>query len=456
MLFKNASVSTLASVSLVCTATAGESASEKSSKAADITPLLTPVENTGPQWGVGIGLRVAKTAFKGEDQNVEDILPMFYYEGERFFVRGTEGGVHLWDNDQFGFDALTRYRYFDFPEELEGDLDRHSFDLGLRAYWNLNETSRLAAEILTDFDGRMHGSARWEADYYGNRWSLSPLVELRLKSSDFNSYYYGLDLDDVDAGIDARAAVKGRYHVWRNLHLEGSLEARWLDGNTQDSRMIDDSMEYMAYIGVGFFEDPIKSYAKSSGSTLNAKPYYRISQGWGNDSTLAQIFAGDIRKDSGADVNMTSFFYGHPLADTLFGLPIETYITPGVVHHWSSDVQSSATELVLGFKFYYTIPTPWRVRLGAAEGISYIDSFTYYEENSLTSDDHVPNRLLNYVDLSVDLNIGDVFCSKTFEDLWLGYGIHHRSGIGGSSPTFGNIAGGSNFNTIYLQWSGKF
>ena len=458
MSFKAASFTTLTSISIICAAVAGDTASEKSSKAAEITPLLKPVDNDGPKWGVGIGLRVAKTPFVGKDNSVEDVIPMFYYEGERFFVRGTEGGAHLWDNDQLGFDVFTRYRFFDYPEELDGDLNRNTFDAGLRAYWKLGEHSQIAAEILTDSHGRVHGTARIESELRGDRWMLQPLLEVRGKSSNFNSRYYGLGIDDVNAGVDVRAAVKSRYHVWRHLHLEGSMEARWLDSTTRGSAMVDESMEYMAYIGVGFFEEPLNSYLKSTGKssrTLNAKPYFRVSQGWGNDSTLAQIFAGDIRKDD-VTVNMTSFFYGHPLSDTVFGLPIELYLTPGIVHHYSSSAQDSATELVLGFKFFYTIPTPWRVRLGAAEGISYIDSFTYYEENSLSNDDQIPSRLLNYVDLSIDLNIGDVFCSETFEDLWLGYGIHHRSGIGGTSPTFGNISGGSNYNTLYLQWSGKF
>lgn len=153
---------------------------------------------------------------------------------------------------------------------------------------------------------------------------------------------------------------------------------------------------------------------------------------------------------------MTSIFYGHPLSDTLFGLPIELYLSPGIVHHYSSDAQGAATEFVLGFKSYYTIPILWRIRLGAAEGISYIDSFSYYEENSIITDNQKPSRFLNYVDLSIDLNLGDVFRSKTIESLWLGYGIHHRSGIGGNSSTFGNVSGGSNFNTLYLQWALNF
>ena len=143
-------------------------------------------------------------------------------------------------------------------------------------------------------------------------------------------------------------------------------------------------------------------------------------------------------------------------SDTLFGLPIEIYITPGLAHHYSSDAQGAATEIILGFKFFYTIPLPWRFRFGATEGISYIDSITYYEENSIATDNFTPSRLLNYVDLSIDVNLGDVLHSTTLKDLWLGYAVHHRSGIGGHSTTFGNLRGGSNFNTLYFQWTVGF
>ncbi len=439
------------SICIVCSASAEVSVSEKSGQTSDINTLAKAVGDNGPEWGVEIGLRYARTPFVGRTNSVKDVIPMFYYEGKRFFIRGTEGGAHLWNNDKFGADLLIRYRFFDYPAEFNDILNHNTFDVGLRGYLELSENSRLAVEILIDFYGRVQGVARLQSEVAYNRWRLYPLLEIRGKSSSFNSRYYGLGIEDVDAGIDVRGALKSRLHVWKNLHLEGSIEARRLDSSTRDSSMVVEPMEYMAYIGVGLFEDP----GMVSISTLKAKPYIRLSQGRGNDSSLAQIFRGDINKDK-ADVNMTSIFYGHPLSDTLFGLPIELYLTPGIVHHYSSEAQGAATEFVLGFKIYYTVPLPWRVRLGAAEGVSYIDSFSYYEENSLITDNQKTSRFLNYVDLSLDLNLGDVFRSETIENLWFGYGIHHRSGIGGNSSTFGNVSGGSNFNTLYLQWAVNF
>ncbi|NWK56988.1 MipA/OmpV family protein [Verrucomicrobiaceae bacterium N1E253] len=460
MLSKITALGCFAGTLLVLPGTAGEAtsakASEKSSVASDIPLQLTPEVPQPPKWGVQMSYRYAHTPFKAGSQNVDGVVPLFYYEGERFFLRGVEGGAHLWNNEQIEIDTFLRYRFFDYPEIYEDSLDHDTFDAGLRASWRLNESSRIAAEILTDFDGRVHGAARWEADHYHDRWWFHPFVEARLKTSNFNSRYYGLGLDDVDAGFDVKVGVKSRYHIWRNLYAEGSVEARWLDGNTTDSDLVEDSMEYAGMIGLGFYEAPYPHSAKSPARSLNAKPYFRVAQGWGTDSSLAQILEGDIRTDKGADVNMTSIFYGHPLSDTLFGLPLEVYLTTGLIHHWSSDVQGSATEYVMGLKVYYTVPTPWRVRLGVAEGVSYIDSYTYYEENSLIDKGYDPSRLLNYLDFTIDLNLGDVFGANKIEDLWLGYGIHHRSGIFEASPTFGNVSGGSNFNTLYLQWSGKF
>jgi len=425
---------------------------ENPKTAESAAPASDSAGNTSPKWGAEIGQRYARSPFVGEDKNVFDVIPMFYYEGERFFLRGLEGGVHLWSNDHIGFDLFVGYRFFDYPEGFDDILNHNTFDAGLRSYWKLADNTELALNLLSDVDGRIYGTVQLQTEFSGNRWWLSPLLEIRAKSSDFNTRYYGLDVDSLDAGIDVRAALESRFHVWSNLYLDASVGARWFGETTTASSLMDESMEYMAYLGVGFFEEPTSAPSPN----LKAKPYVRLAQGWGNRSTLAQIFKGDVRKDDNVKVNMTSLFYGHPLSDTLFGLPLEIYLSPGIVHHYSSDAQDSATEFVLSFKFYYTIPLPWRVRLGAAEGISYIDSVTYYEKKGLEKVDKNPNRLLNYVDLSIDLNIGDIIPFKVIENLWFGYGIHHRSGIGGSSSTFGNISGGSNYNTLYLQWSYPF
>ena len=55
-------------------------------------------------------------------------------------------------------------------------------------------------------------------------------------------------------------------------------------------------------------------------------------------------------------------------------------------------------------------------------------------------------------DVSIDLNVGDLFRADSVRNLWFGYSLHHRSSIFETSSAFGRIRGGSNYNTLSLQY----
>jgi outer membrane protein len=62
------------------------------------------------------------------------------------------------------------------------------------------------------------------------------------------------------------------------------------------------------------------------------------------------------------------------------------------------------------------------------------------------------SNLLNFIDVSIDFSVGDLFGANKLRDLWFGYSLHHRSAIFETSSAFGRIKGGSNYNTLYLQY----
>lgn len=111
------------------------------------------------------------------------------------------------------------------------------------------------------------------------------------------------------------------------------------------------------------------------------------------------------------------------MTDELFGLPLDIYLTPGLVHHWSSDVQSSSTEYVMAIKAYYTFNWPTQWRFGVAEGMSYIDNITYIEGTEMEEKGYTPSNLLNYLDFSLDVNVGDLFNQKI--GITCGWGIRY-------------------------------
>lgn len=414
--------------------------------------LLQSKQSQQGEWGVAMAVRSTTVPFKATEKTSSDVFPLFYYTGERFFLKGDNGGFKLWENDKAGLNAVARHRFLDVPEEYDDAFFGSKVDSGLQFYFKLDDDTQLQFDALSDPSGRMHSQLRLAGDYQHASWRLFPEVELRFTGSKFNTRYYGLDATDLDRGLEARARVKGRRQIHGNWHIETKGEVGYLGSEAANSPLIEDRMEWEFYVGLGLFDITENPQA----SELNAKPYWRVSQGWGTSSDLQNMIFGEHKTVDGAEVHSTAIFYGHPLSDTLFGAPIEMYLTSGVLYHYASNVQDTSLEFALGFKGYYTFDTPWRTRLGIAEGISYADTVTFYEKEELAEKGYKENKLLNYIDVTLDVNVGDMLKSSELEDLWLGTGIHHRSGIFGSSSAFGGISGGTNFSSLYLQWHGGF
>jgi len=103
-------------------------------------------------------------------------------------------------------------------------------------------------------------------------------------------------------------------------------------------------------------------------------------------------------------------------------------------------------------KAYYTFNWPTQWRFGVAEGVSYVDSITNIEQTEVDEKGYMPSNLLNYLDFSLDVNIGDLINVSDLKNVWVGYSLHHRSAIFEKASQFGRIKGGSNYNTLYLQY----
>jgi outer membrane protein len=398
-------------------------------------------------WGIAAGVRVARIPFDTRGDTVTSVVPQLYYEDDLIFLRGLEGGIKITGTKAWQFNALGRLRFFDIPKRFQNEIQEDTVDLGLQLRYLPGANAFVEWELLSDQDFRFHSNIRTGLTLEHGAFEWTPYVNLDFKSADFNDYYYGLDVEDVGAGIDLSAGIKAEYHVISNLYLIGSFQLTWLDHNVRHSAFVDKDFLDETFLGVKFSNEKKKSRKK----TLRNRPYLRISHGWATPSNLGEIISGDTESDR-YDNQLTSIFYGHPLTDELFGLPLDIYLTPGFVWHWSSKVQSSSQEYVVAIKAYYTFNWPITWRLGAAEGASYASQVTYIEETELNKKDYEVSKLMNYLDFSVDINLSKLFGCKGPSTLWLGYAIHHRSAIFETASHFGRIKGGSNYNTVYLQW----
>lgn len=401
-------------------------------------------------WGIGVLMRNAEIPFDTEADNVTSFVPMMFFQGETFFMRGIEGGAHLYQQSDWQLNAIARMRFFDIPAEYQNAVQGDTIDLGLQARRQFSKDSFLDVELFTDLEGNPYGNVtkQWYLQY--NSWEFMPKISARYKSASFNSHYYALEQltnEKIGAGFELNATLESRYHVTSNLYLLGSIGATALDDNAYDATAVEQRWQSEMYLGFAFFND----ISKPKKTELSNKDYLRVAHGWATPSNIGDIIRGDSVKDE-YNNQLTSIFYGYPLTDELFSLPLEMYLTTGFVWHWDSEVQDSEQEYVLAIKAYYTIDWPVRWRLGFAEGLSYVSDVTYIERNEMEEKGYRPSELMNFLDLSLDINLGDIFNAPALKKTWLGYSIHHRSSIFEQASQFGRIKGGSNYNTVYLQF----
>lgn len=414
-------------------------------------------------WGLGLAFRNAIIPFSTEDKTVMSVVPMIFYETDLFYLHGFEYGIKLYKTGDWLFSAMSRRHFFDAPKDVQNVIQGDNIDFGLQARYSLPYSLYIAGEIMSDivvtddvWRGNPTMNLRLVHKMGRKGMYFEPYFELKFKSSKYNSWYYGLNQVDVDGGIEMSLGFIANYQVISNFYLFGAGKFTMLDGSVRGVNIpingnnvsVNSDMHAEVYFGFGFSNDE----SKPRKTKLRNAGYWRVGQGFATPSTLEQILHFEATPDTNNN-KLTSIFYGHPLTDELFGIPLEVYISPGFTWHWKSDVQPNSFELGLAIKLYYTIKWPIRWRLGAAEGVSWVNKVPYMEANSLVEKDYNPSNLMNFLDFSVDLNIGDIVGSEPMKQWWLGYYIHHRSSIFESAQHFGRISGGSNHHTIYLLWN---
>jgi len=402
------------------------------------------------EWGIGAVVRTATIPYMeseySKDTTVSSFIPFLYYKGEDFYIDGVEIGYHLYKTPSWATSIFTRLRFTDLPSDLQNDIQEDNYDPGLKFRYIFEKDNNVDLELMSDYDGNAYVNLAYEKKFDLGDFEIKPYAIGTYKSADFNSKYYGLNIHELDGGFDFTAGALMRYHVSGNFYLLGNIQTKFLSQTASDSEFVKERRQDEIFLGIGLFNDKNKPLKKE----LAMKPFIKLAHGFATPSNLNDILSGN-REDDEYSNQLTSIFYGLPLTDTLFSLPIELYLTPGFAWHHSSEVQNNIQEYIIAFRAYYTILLPWRVRLGIAEGTSYVNELTYIEESELEEKDYRSSKLLNYLGFSVDLSLSDIFGEKV-EGLWLGYDIHHRSAIFESASQFGRIKGGSNYTTLYLQY----
>lgn len=228
------------------------------------TAMAQDSATPAPRWAIGLGTAVIDSPYAGEGSRVR-AFPLVSYDGERVFLRGVSGGVHLVDTGGFRLDAMLALRMQGFDiEDLGRDellangvdaslLDDRDdgLDAGLRASFGADWGS-ISLEGLHDVSDASDGyevSLGYSYTWQFNRTALTANTGASLLSSDLAGYYYGLRASEVADGLIAYtpgSALLSRAGVtlthWlgaSDWQLLASAEIQFLPSELRDSPLLD-------------------------------------------------------------------------------------------------------------------------------------------------------------------------------------------------------------------------
>ena len=142
---------------------------------------------------------------------------------------------------------------------------------------------------------------------------------------------------------------------------------------------------------------------------------------------------------------------GYLLKKDMFEFPFDLYFKGGLSYfnEGYSPREDHIYEGTLYFKLYYKVDfLENRVRIGLGEGISYTSDVLWSEYKEAQDEGDHTSKFLNYMDLSVDFDLGRLVRYEPLRDTYIGWTLKHRSGVFG---LFHGVHGGSNYNTISIE-----
>jgi MipA family protein len=435
---------------------------------ANLEPL-TDISSVPGSAGLGFVTRVEPSPYL-EGGKRYDVLPLYLYEGERFFLHANRGGVKLMKDDAQRLDLFVEQRQEGFPADrlpasLAGMSTRESgVDLGL-AWSQRQPWGTVQAELLHDVGNISKGTEfrlAYSYDWRSGPWKLRPSLSLAVRDARLNNYYYGVRAGEATpgraayapgAGINTSLSVYGSYDLTQRWRALAGVSATLLDRNIKDSPIVQKRLLPGVYLGVAYdFGGHEREWAKEGSPT-----YFKLLYGKATEDGCHLLKILTAQCLSTAKVNATSISaiqVGKPFLQNVNGWPVDFVGYAGLAQHNDRGLQANGLQLDLFMKAFYS-GFPWsdrvKTRLGLGVGVSLAQRAPFIEVSSQAADGKPTSRMLNYLDPTLDVSLGDLIGSRMLKETFIGLGVSHRSGIFGASRLLGNVSGGSNYIYTYVE-----
>lgn len=419
--------------------------------------------------GLGAVMVLSRSPYVGGGSRF-DLQPLYLYEGERLFVRADRIGLKFRPAENQRVGVFLRRRMEGFPSDevppaLAGMARRQEgLDLGLS--WRVSGAWGDVYGLLAQDIGATSRGTELELGYHFSwrrgPWTLRPGLGLRWRSAQLNNYYAGVRAEEATperpayapgAGVDGWAGLYGAYALTERWRLLGGLALTLPSAGVRASPIVSAKLQPAVFLGGVYGFGSYKS-------------------GWGDEAspTIVRVFHGRATDDGChlarivtlrcADFNkttptrITGLYLGKSFVENFNDWPLDFVGFGGLVYHSDRPYQRNGLQFDLFMKAYYH-GFPWsdrvKTRLGWGLGFSIAAPVPYDEVRSQAARDRPTSRMLNYLDPSIDLSLGDLIGHPKLRHTFIGLGVSHRSGIFAWSRLLGNVNGGSNYLYAYLE-----
>jgi len=426
-------------------------------------------EGTLDEAGAGSGgaVRAERSPYLGDGVRY-DYLPLNVYAGEHAYLHSDRVGLKLDLDADRRVDVFLAHRYEGTPllrppAALAGmALREQGTDLGLgyrqRAAWGT-----LSVEFLHNVDDASRGSEarlRLSEEVRRGQLRLWPQAMLSWRDGKLNDYYYGVRADEARAarpayvagsGLNLELALYASYPLSRHWQLLGGISATQWASAVRGSPIVANRVQAAATLGLLYEHSP-QPDAWSASRPLWVKLYY----GKASECDVAQIVRLACTSTSTPeDTRVASIELGRTLIERLNGWNMDIAGYLGLLRHDENGFQPDHWQVNAYFKsFWYGFPWRDRVktRLGIGSGLSYAERVPTIEARDQARRGENTNKLITYLDPTVDFSLGDLVGSRALKNTFVGLGVSHRSGVFGLSRLLGNVDGGSNYIYTYVEF----
>jgi outer membrane protein len=417
--------------------------------------------------GLGMMVRTERSMYQGVGVS-HDLVPLYLYESEWIFMRPTRMGTKIFDDGVNRFEGFFDFRLEGFPREnvpasLAGmALRQTTTDVGI-SYSRRTAWGTIRGEYVHDALNITQGDEfrlGYTYDWHSGPWHLQPGITVKRRSADLNNYYYGVRPEEATAnrpaympgaGTDIWLGMYGMYAFTGGWRFIGGLGYTLVDPGVRRSPVVVDSNRPTVYLGAAYdFE--VRPNAFDAKSPLFVKLLY----GQSTRCQLNRILRFDCGSaDTTNETAIAGVELGRPLVTRLNNWPVDVVGYIGLLRHDERGFQDNFSEFNAFMKAYY-YGFPWdekvKTRIGIGAGVSFAERVSYIEASEQARKGRTTSRVLNYLDPTIDVSLGDLIGSRSLKETYVGVGVSHRSGFFGSSRMLGNVDGGSNYVYTYVEW----